>query len=72
MAFFKPSSFNANGHLTSTIPFPQQEQDTKLSGHAANQDLFCFNIMPNSLISKSVCKLTNGFMQRESPIKSDH
>ena len=37
MAFCKPWSFNANGHLTSTTPFPQQEQDTKLSGDATNQ-----------------------------------
>ena len=70
MAFCKPPYFNANGHLTSMTPFPQQEQDTKLFGDAANQGSFCFNMNPNSWISKSVCKLTNGFMKRESPMKS--
>ena len=48
MAFCKPSSFNANGHLTSTTPFPQQDQDAKLSVDAANQGLFCFNIKLDS------------------------
>ena len=62
MAFCKPSSFNANGHLTSMTPFPQQEQDAKLSAVAANHCSFCFNSKPDSWISKSVCKLTNGFM----------
>ena len=70
MTFCKPSSFNANGHLTSMATFPQQDQDTKISGDAANQGSFCYNIKPDSWISNSVCKLTNGFMQRESPIKS--
>ena len=48
MAFCKPSSFNANGHLTSMTPFPQQEQDAKLSAVAANHCSFCFNNKPDS------------------------
>ena len=44
MAFCKPSSFNANGHLMSLTPFLQEEQDTKLSGDVANQASFCFNL----------------------------
>ena len=41
-------SFNANRHLTSPTQFPHQEQDAKLSGDAANQGLFCFNIKLDS------------------------
>ena len=48
MTFCKPSSFNANGHLTSMATFPQQDQDTKMSGDAANQGSFCYNIKPDS------------------------
>ena len=63
-------TFNANGHLTSTTSFPQQEQDTKLSDDAPNQGSFCFNIKPDSWISEFVWELTNWSMQKESPIKS--
>ena len=48
MAFCKPSSFDANGHLTSATLFPQQEKDRKLSGDAANQGSFYFNTKPDS------------------------